>query len=562
MRLHLLAAVAAGLSLTQCSFSGIGLGEAGNQSSTSEPSTSGDASTSSAGDTTTASTEPTTGEVPGELCGNAQPNPGEECDNGVDNNGKFGSICREDCKKNVCGDGYVASIEGCDDGNTADGDGCSSLCVGEGCGDGKVDPETEQCDDMNMIDDDMCNNMCKLAICGDGIKHVGEQCDDGNKDDTDACTNACATAFCGDGLTQMGVEGCDDGNDVDDDECTNDCTLPGCGDGIKTADEECDDNNEADDDDCIACKLATCGDGIQNTAGTKLEECDAGADNGDTKACTSMCVKAECGDGLVQEDVDECDDGNAVDTDNCKNDCKLTKCGDGVVNQVPKEGCDDGNTDAGDGCSPTCTKECGNGIIDPGEECDDKANADIGDSCDPMCNRLRFYVFVTTDPIKAGFGGPDAADAKCNELATAAKIPGAGNYKAWISGADPGDTPDLRLVHSDKAYILLNKAKVADDWMDLTDGTLDSAINRNQANAMVADNPANCNAGTGQVWTATASDALKLGETCDDWMSEMVDMGQTGSTGLLNKKDKTWTQDCSSKCDTSARLYCFEQPPP
>lgn len=31
------------------------------------------------------------------------------------------------CQTN-CGDGYVLSYEGCDDGNTMDGDGCSSAC--------------------------------------------------------------------------------------------------------------------------------------------------------------------------------------------------------------------------------------------------------------------------------------------------------------------------------------------------------------------------------------------------------------------------------------------------
>jgi cysteine-rich repeat protein len=52
------------------------------------------------------------------------------------------------------------------------------------------------------------------------------------------------------------------------------------------------------------------------------------------------------------------------------------KCGDGVVNQ-PSEECDDGNTKSYDGCSskckmenPTKTSKCGNSKIDSGEYCD------------------------------------------------------------------------------------------------------------------------------------------------------------------------------------------------
>ena len=58
-------------------------------------------------------------------------------------------------------------------------------------------------------------------------------------------------------------------------------------------------------------------------------------------------------------------------------------CGNGVVD--PGEQCDDGNSVAGDGCSPTCRLEvCGNRILDPGEQCDD-GNTVAGDGCSPTC---------------------------------------------------------------------------------------------------------------------------------------------------------------------------------
>ncbi len=61
-------------------------------------------------------------------------------------------------------------------------------------------------------------------------------------------------------------------------------------------------------------------------------------------------------------------------------------CGNGAVD--PGEQCDDGNVTDGDGCSATCTKEagavCGNGKVEVGEDCDD-GNVTAGDGCSATC---------------------------------------------------------------------------------------------------------------------------------------------------------------------------------
>jgi len=62
-------------------------------------------------------------------------------------------------------------------------------------------------------------------------------------------------------------------------------------------------------------------------------------------------------------------------------------CGDGNID--PGEECDDGNTSNGDGCSAVCTIEeegfyCGDGNLDDGEECDD-GNDTNGDGCSSAC---------------------------------------------------------------------------------------------------------------------------------------------------------------------------------
>ncbi len=59
-------------------------------------------------------------------------------------------------------------------------------------------------------------------------------------------------------------------------------------------------------------------------------------------------------------------------------------CGDGFVD--PGEQCDDGNTVSGDGCSAACKLEaCGNGIVDGSEQCDDGAGNGTDNCCTTLC---------------------------------------------------------------------------------------------------------------------------------------------------------------------------------
>lgn len=252
--------------------------------------------------------------------------------------------------ESICGDGIVTGIEQCDDGNGADGDGCSascevepgynctgvpSLCARPPCGNGVVE-FPESCDDGNQVGGDGCSEFCVLERCGDGNLDPGELCDDGNLDPTDGCTNRCRPAMCGDRVVQAGVEECDDGNMVDTDACTNACTI------------------------------ATCGDGIVGPA----EVCDDGVNDGSYNSCTFDCQRraAYCGDGIVQGPAgEECDDGvNDGTFGTCNPDCTLaSSCGDGVVDD--EEECDDGNTDYGDGCDGMCS-------IEPGYICSERTD--------------------------------------------------------------------------------------------------------------------------------------------------------------------------------------------
>ena len=68
--------------------------------------------------------------------------------------------------------------------------------------------------------------------------------------------------------------------------------------------------------------------------------------------CGNSCLLPVCGDGVV-DPGEACDDGNDVATDDCLNDCTAASCGDGAV-WDGVEACDDGNATDGDACSTRC----------------------------------------------------------------------------------------------------------------------------------------------------------------------------------------------------------------
>jgi cysteine-rich repeat protein len=114
----------------------------------------------------------------------------------------------------LCGDGVLQQGEGCDDGNTMGGDGCSATCTLEA---GFSCPTPGQpCVPATTV------------LCGDAIVQAGEQCDFGsaaNLGGYNGCTPNCTWGpHCGDGVLQTG-EGCDDGNTMGGDGCSATCTL-------------------------------------------------------------------------------------------------------------------------------------------------------------------------------------------------------------------------------------------------------------------------------------------------------------------------------------------------
>ena len=77
------------------------------------------------------------------------------------------------------------------------------------------------------------------------------------------------------------------------------------------------------------------------------------------------------------------------------------QCGNGVVEDG--EECDDGNNHSCDGCSPSCKVEtCGNADIECDEQCDDGArNGTPGDGCDASCRLVGTVRYVPASHIES-----------------------------------------------------------------------------------------------------------------------------------------------------------------
>ena len=105
-----------------------------------------------------------------------------------------------------------------------------------------------------------------------------------------------------------------------------------------------------------------------------------------TGICTSgMCTTAVCGNGVL-DPGEACDDGNRVSGDGCSYDCLSNEtCGNGYVDYVKGEMCDDGNRIDGDACENDCTLPKCGNGIVDEGEDCDDGNTVDGDGCSSDC---------------------------------------------------------------------------------------------------------------------------------------------------------------------------------
>jgi cysteine-rich repeat protein len=221
-------------------------------------------------------------------------------------------------------------------------------------------------------------------------------------------------------------------------------------------------------------------------------------------------------------------------------------CGNGEV-ELGEE-CDDQNFDNDDFCVSCTLAFCGDGHVGPEEECDDQ-NYIEDDGCNNVCARDR-VAFVTSGAYNGKFGGFVAATNICRGLAFEAGFENPLHFYPWLS--DSEYSPSTVFFRSSGRYVLPDMVTViADSWDDLTDGTLQNAIDTDES----------------EVWfdgTVTWTNTLPSGapnpemNDCGDWSLGGFEGGAWGFTGST---DFNWTDvDANStSCGNFARLYCFEQ---
>lgn len=292
-------------------------------------------------------------------CGDNHINDGEECDGTQ----LWGQTCEDE--------GYQGGELGCTELCELD----TSRCWNSVCGDGVVDAN-EVCDGDTGLEE-TCNS---LGYWGGGTLSCRVDC-------SGFVTVSCdQSQRCGNGV-QEGEEACD-GGDLGGESCV---TL-----GYLGGTLACEDCSWLDDSGCAG--VAQCGDGV--TEGTEVcdgsdlrgAQCgDAGFSGGGTLGCQAQCQGWDvahcvggCGNGL-REGAESCD-GTDFDGLGCPD------LGYPVGALVCRADCD-GILVTGCG---TWDATCGDGVIQPGEQCDATsfgrtddciARGYLGGSlaCDPWC---------------------------------------------------------------------------------------------------------------------------------------------------------------------------------
>ena len=180
-----------------------------------------------------------------------------------------------------------------------------------------------------------------------------------------------------------------------------------CGDSIVSAGEGCDDGGVTSGDGCnstcrrengAACtQSGQCASTYCNPAGNTCA-CLVDGDCGTGQLCTTAhaCIDGGCGNAIIER-TESCEDGNVVAGDGCSpnclfelgqpctsaEECESVACS-GVC--VCNEHSDCGMTGAVCREASCVTPACGDGFVDPGEECDD-GNSSSSDVCSNTCQQ-------------------------------------------------------------------------------------------------------------------------------------------------------------------------------
>ena len=202
-------------------------------------------------------------------------------------------------------------------------------------------------------------------------------------------------------------------------------------------------------------------------------------------------------------------------------------------------------TDAGSSTTGPPAPSCGDGLIDPGESCDDM-NDDPDDGC-KLCTRDRLVFSSSVEYRGWELDGLYGADQRCRMLAAIAMLPNFATYRAWLS--DSNTAAADRILHSRGRYTLVNGLVVAADWDALISGALENPINVTESSEVSEGS---------RVWTGTlANGQPAFGSSfCGDWSEK--DFFGLGGSGIRNWTDANWSFFEHGGCPSASSIYCFE----
>ena len=318
-----------------------------------------------------------------------------------------GNACTENdtCSDGTCagdlndpdGDGACGEADACPDDplktavgacgcGTADTDldGNSVIDCQERCGDGLTHADTEDCDDGNTAEGDGCQNDCTVSDCRTGEQ---DDCDTGLQGICAAGRKTCEGGIWGN-CQQINQASSDANCDGDDNNCNGEVdegyveTPTTCGSGLcaSTGKVVCEGGTTRDTCTALAGEAETC-DGLDN-------DCNGDIDDGFNigSSCTSGTGVCLVGGRLVCDgsNATRCDatlvDGAIADTDN--NPCTTDTCVAGVETHEPVANGEDCNAD-----DSLCTENdsCQGGVCQPGQSvtCTAQDTCHTAGTCEP-----------------------------------------------------------------------------------------------------------------------------------------------------------------------------------
>jgi len=159
-------------------------------------------------------------------------------------------------------------------------------------------------------------------------------------------------------------------------------------------------------------------------------------------------------------------------------------------------------------------------------------------------------VFISSRTYAGDFGGVAGADRACNTLSREAAPVLDGYFRAWLSTSS-ADEPGSRYRRFSGSYQLTDGSTVARSFADLTDGEIETAIERTEDGSAVGGG------GVGNVWTGTNDfGSFFPAANCLDWtIGANAQQGRGGSSSSTTN----WSSAVTADCSLQKRIYCVQQ---